>query len=809
MSYDNGYLTAIKKYVPNSTEDDPFRIIEQHTHSKNDGKTTTVSQYPSATNPLYSTTTVFDKYGRLESVEDTLENVYCLDSYCYYADDNGDYMPETDIENYDRDRNGELIFGTIELDGRDALLSRQIDHLRNETIQYGYDGDKLVAAVITNNANNSVIKQELFTYDSANRLTKDKLTYEIMNPQTVESEIGYYRDANDALPDDRVSSYTYKVNGSTKLKTDNTFDEYKRITEKKYRVGKDYFIKDIEYENTRVSRIADKKDVLNNDDIVLSDISYEYDELGRIIKEKNVDENGNETVIKSYTYDEYGQLTREDNQPLDKTLKYEYNNTTNNVGNVCSVKAYPYTPAGTELSDNPTTTTFYYNDTSNPDRLTRYGNKNITYNSKGFPITYGNKTLAWSLGQLTRYYDDIDENDTLSSESTEFEYNALGQRIRKEYVYNPGSDYSGDFLIGTTSEYTYDHSGRLIREFTTDYFTESASETRVLVFLYDESSMVGFTYSKNGATATSYYYQRNLFGDVVAIYNTSGTKIAGYNYDAWGNHTITASTTINRIIAKANPIRYRGYYYDEETKLYYLNARYYSPEWRRFISPDDTSYLNPESVNGLNLYCYCGNDPVNYADPSGHFALTTFGIWAIVGIVTFATIVGGGAQLASNALAGKTGSDLWQGVPGAALGSGANALALCLLPATWGGYLTVSALFGASIQTGVDTIETLIRGENVSLKQTAVDFGTNFITTFVGNWIGSTTIPTNTGWFKPQKFLSVYTKPHGQKILAQTVIGAGVSGIVNFERKFNRINMNKIYYIPSIPSPILSTYLYR
>ena len=71
-------------------------------------------------------------------------------------------------------------------------------------------------------------------------------------------------------------------------------------------------------------------------------------------------------------------------------------------------------------------------------------------------------------------------------------------------------------------------------------------------------------------------------------------------------------------MAHANPFRYRGYYYDEDTNLYYLNSRYYSPEWRRFISPDDTAYLDPESVNGLNLYCYCGNDPVNYADPSGH-----------------------------------------------------------------------------------------------------------------------------------------------------------------------------------------------
>ena len=76
-----------------------------------------------------------------------------------------------------------------------------------------------------------------------------------------------------------------------------------------------------------------------------------------------------------------------------------------------------------------------------------------------------------------------------------------------------------------------------------------------------------------------------------------------------GNCTIASSTT-NTAVANANPIRYRGYYYDDDTGLYYCNARYYSPKWRRFISPDDTSSLDPQSVNGLNLYCYCGNDPI-------------------------------------------------------------------------------------------------------------------------------------------------------------------------------------------------------
>ena len=84
--------------------------------------------------------------------------------------------------------------------------------------------------------------------------------------------------------------------------------------------------------------------------------------------------------------------------------------------------------------------------------------------------------------------------------------------------------------------------------------------------------------------------------------------------NAWGKCTI--KTNVNGI-ATINPFRYRGYYLDDETGLYYLNARYYDPEIGRFISPDGTEYLEPETINGLNLYAYCGNNPVMYMDPAG------------------------------------------------------------------------------------------------------------------------------------------------------------------------------------------------
>ena len=103
--------------------------------------------------------------------------------------------------------------------------------------------------------------------------------------------------------------------------------------------------------------------------------------------------------------------------------------------------------------------------------------------------------------------------------------------------------------------------------------------------------------------------------------DSNGNVVVKYKYDAWGNHAVLNPDGIDNenstFIGNVNPFRYRGYYYDTETGLYYLKSRYYDPETGRFITIDDVSYLAPDTINGLNLYVYCLNNPVMKVDPNG------------------------------------------------------------------------------------------------------------------------------------------------------------------------------------------------
>ena len=139
------------------------------------------------------------------------------------------------------------------------------------------------------------------------------------------------------------------------------------------------------------------------------------------------------------------------------------------------------------------------------------------------------------------------------------------------------------------------------------------SLTAVLDFVYDESGKpFALKYSTDGTTFDTYYYVLNLQGDVVKLIQANGHVVAHYTYDAWGYILSSGGN-----LAAVNPLRYRGYYYDNETGFYYLQSRYYDPANRRFISADVYASTGQGFV-GTNMFAYCNNKPIINSDPSGH-----------------------------------------------------------------------------------------------------------------------------------------------------------------------------------------------
>ena len=165
----------------------------------------------------------------------------------------------------------------------------------------------------------------------------------------------------------------------------------------------------------------------------------------------------------------------------------------------------------------------------------------------------------------------------------------------------------------------------------------------------------------------TFYYRKDAQGNVIALLDSTGAVVVKYVYDAWGNHKVTnpdGSVLADQThIGNLNPYRYRGYYYDTETGLYFLKTRYYDPEVGRFITIDDVQYLNPETINGLNLYAYCGNNPVMNVDPEGTWSWRKF--WRTLAVVAIAVV----AVVAIAAITVATGGSALPVFVGAGIGA--------------------------------------------------------------------------------------------------------------------------------------------
>ncbi len=204
--------------------------------------------------------------------------------------------------------------------------------------------------------------------------------------------------------------------------------------------------------------------------------------------------------------------------------------------------------------------------------------------------------------------------------------------------------------------------------------------------------------------------------------DSNGTEVVEYEYDAWGNHSVSGSKA--GTLGAINPFRYRSYFYDTETGLYFLKSRYYDPYIGRFLNMDSVDYAEPGVINGLNLYAYCGNNPVMNVDPDGNFVVSIFIASIVLGTI-------GGAIMGA-VKASEKGENVWIGaliggleglVLGIALGVGAGIGAAAFAAGTTVSLTTgiaafagvAASSFGAGM--GIYALETELKGTSFNTTE--------------------------------------------------------------------------------------------
>ena len=283
-----------------------------------------------------------------------------------------------------------------------------------------------------------------------------------------------------------------------------------------------------------------------------------------------------------YGYDDLGQLVREDNRYTGKSYTWKYDE----AGNILNRKTYAYTIG--KLGTVQNTVIYGYDNGSWGDLLISFNGQSIAYDGMGNPKTWNGSALTWQGRRLMSYG------------SNTYTYNADGIRTSKT-------------VNGV--EHIYHLSGTRILD---EEWTEG-NIRHLMVYVYDASGQpIGIShYTYNGTIVSENYYLlvSNIQGDIIGIYDSTGTRVVTYVYDAWGRILSTTGTGANTI-GVYNPFRYRGYYYDTETSLYYLNSRYYDPNVGRFLNADIYINANGDLI-GFNMFAYCGNNPVNRRDALG------------------------------------------------------------------------------------------------------------------------------------------------------------------------------------------------
>ena len=439
-----------------------------------------------------------------------------------------------------------------------------------------------------------IVQRTEHLYDTANRLTKQSW---MLGTKSFSESYSYRKNDGaldhidtatgdtvsygyDALK--RVNSVTTKNSaGQTLLTQSNTFQSL---------------------DSTRTSSRLSTYTVKGANQQTIVGNRYSYDPNGNITKIEEANGSGYR-VIAEYVYDWMDQLCKE--------TRYTYSDGSSNPASTTVVE-YASDTAGNLRSvrvNGTETLSYTYGDSAWADKLTMITvngkNKTIQYADALNPGNWYNGTdytnLTWTQGRRL-------SSITKGSSTYSYEYDMSGVRSVK-------------IVDGWKHEYVT-QNGKVIRDKVTDASTGAFQY--VLEFGYDESGRpltLRWYYNEAETWYNAYYYICNAQGDVVKLVSDSGATIAAYSYDAWGTLlSIQGESNGDAFIAYANPLRYRGYYYDTETGFYYLQSRYYDPIVKRFLNAD--SYASTgQGFLGFNMFAYCGNNPVKNTDPTGETIL--------------------------------------------------------------------------------------------------------------------------------------------------------------------------------------------
>lgn len=467
-----------------------------------------------------------------------------------------------------------------EYDNFDRIKSREES---NRIINYSYDNRGNLSKIQTNDFTKNYI------YDLSGRLSEENQDDKFITKFSYD-KYNNLNSINYTLGDTtNILNYTYDIdNKLTQLNNIKyNYDKLNRISSKvindKYKIK--YSFENIG-ENKTTTNI---KTIQNGND----KLEYDYDNNGNIISIKQ-----NSKVLNEYEYDNLNQLVKEHDNNQKQTILYTYDT----GGNILSKKIYEY-KTDTLIKE----INYSYNNDNWKDQLTNYNGNQITYDEIGNPLSYGNNiSFTWQNGRELASYKDDDKEIT-------YKYDENGIRTEKKVNNETYKYYLND----------------------TDIIFEETPEGTIY-YTYDTTGLVSFSYKNK-----EYYYIKNLQNDIIGLLDEDFNVIANYAYDSWGKIiSITdkegKEITDENHVANINPFRYRSYYYDKETGLYYLNSRYYNPEIGRFINADGILGANADEIS-YNLYAYVSNNPINLTDNGGEFAIAG-SLLAVAGAILKATI---------------------------------------------------------------------------------------------------------------------------------------------------------------------------